>query len=61
MKRYIKILEDSIKEYDEGLDDVNSKKNSLRIHIKVIDDQINQIKIDQGNHILKQHKINIFS
>lgn len=47
IKRYLKSLEDRIEEYDKGLDEVNERKDLLRVEIKNVDDQINQIKMDQ--------------
>jgi len=48
LKRNIKVLEERVEEYDKELEEVNLKKDSLRINIKVIDDELNQIKIDKG-------------
>ena len=49
----IEKLEEFIQEYDKGLEEINSKKEDLRMSLKIISDQINQIKIDQGTLILK--------
>ena len=41
-------MDDRIHEYEKGLDEINSKKNILRIDLKLIDDQMNQLKLDIG-------------
>lgn len=49
IQKYITTLNEGIEEYDCDLQEINSCKKTLRSELKIMDDDINKLKIDKGS------------